>query len=269
MSGFSADWLTLREPHDLRARNADVLAAVAVSLHPLSVAHVVDLGCGTGSTLRALSPRLPARQHWRLVDNDPDLLARATAMPRAPGIDIQTVRLDLDHGITGLLKKPVDLVCTSALLDLVSERWLKCLVDEIVACAFPFYAALSYDGRMTMSPRDPDDDAIIAAVNAHQRTDKGFGPALGLTAADFAIALFEARGYGATQGRSAWQIGPDARLMQHEVLAGWAGAARELNALPATKIESWLTRRRAAVDAGRSSMRVGHVDFFAAPIGTR
>lgn len=268
MSGFSAGWLTLREPHDLRARNKDVLAAVAVSLRPLSAVHIVDLGCGTGSTLRALSPHLPARQHWRLFDNDPDLLAQAAA-PRVPGIDIQTVRLDLDRDAGGPFKEPADLVCTSALLDLASEHWLRRLVDEIVARAIPFYAALSYDGHVAMSPTDADDDAIIAAVNAHQRTNKGFGPALGPSAAGLAIAFFEARGYAVTQGRSAWQIGPDARAMQHELLAGWAGAVSELGALAAVRIESWLTRRRAAVDDGVSSVLVGHVDFFAAPIGTR
>ena len=29
MTGFSAEWLTLREPHDLRARNSTVIEAVA------------------------------------------------------------------------------------------------------------------------------------------------------------------------------------------------------------------------------------------------
>ena len=38
---------------------------------------VVDLACGLGSTLRAVSERLPRRQSWRLVDNDLSLLARA------------------------------------------------------------------------------------------------------------------------------------------------------------------------------------------------
>ena len=83
MSGFSADWLMLRESYDLRARNPTVLDAVAASLKSRPSVHIVDLACGTGSTLRALNPRLPERQNWKLIDNDLDLLARATATPLA------------------------------------------------------------------------------------------------------------------------------------------------------------------------------------------
>ena len=32
---------------------------------------------------------------------------------------------------------------------------------------------------------------------------------------------------------------------------------------------AWLARRRDHIEAGRSAMRVGHVDFFAYPIATR
>ena len=84
MSGFSAEWLALREPYDLRRATPTVLDAVAAAFRrPASIA-IVDLACGTGSTLRALAPRLPARQDWRLVDNDLSLLARAPAMARPP-----------------------------------------------------------------------------------------------------------------------------------------------------------------------------------------
>jgi len=269
MSGFSADWLTLREPYDLRARNPAVIDAVAASLEPLSSVQVVDLACGTGSTLRALSPFLPARQNWRLIDNDLGLLARAAATPRAKQVMATTIPLDLNRDLEAALDGPVDLVATSALLDLVSDTWLDRLVVEIAARSIPLYAALSYDGRTKLTPSDPLDAAIAAAVNAHQRTDKGFGPALGPAAGAFAIARFEALGYSVVHGTSDWAIGPDDIDLQIEILAGWASAAHEVGALSLADTTAWLTRRRGAVAAGLSSLSVGHVDFFAMPNATR
>jgi SAM-dependent methyltransferase len=269
MSGFSADWLTLREPYDLRARNPAVLDAVAASLKPLSPVRVVDLACGTGSTLRALSPHLPKRQSWKLIDNDPDLLAHATATPLAENVSVTAVRLDLSRDLEAALDGAADLVAMSALLDLVSRPWLDRLAVAVTARAIPLYAALSYDGRTGFTPSDPFDAAIATAVNAHQRTDKGFGPALGPAGAAFAIARFEAKGYSVVHGASDWTMGPDDRDMQTEILGGWASAAQEMGALQNDDITAWLARRRAAIAGGRSSLYVGHVDFLAIPSATR
>jgi SAM-dependent methyltransferase len=269
MSGFSADWLTLREPYDLRARNPDVLDAVIARLEPLSSVRIVDLACGTGSTLRALSPLLPARQNWKLIDNDLGLLARATATPLAKHTAVTAVPVDLNRDLEAALDGPVDLVTTSALLDLVSETWLDRLAVEIAARAIPLYAALSYDGQIALNPSDPLDAAIAAAVNAHQRTDKGFGAALGPAAASYAIARFEALGYCVVRGKSDWMLGPNDHDMQSEILTGWADAAHDIGALSLAETRAWLARRRDALTEGRSSLRVGHVDFFASPSGTR
>jgi hypothetical protein len=269
MSGFSADWLALREPYDLRARNPAVLDAVIASLKAYPSIRVVDLACGTGSTLRALGPHLLAHQNWRMVDNDLGLLARATATTRPATATIVGVPLDLSRDVEAVLDGPIDLVTASALLDLVSEPWFERLAVEIAARSISLYAALSYDGRIELAPVDPADTAIVAAVNAHQRTDKGFGPALGPAAASFAIARFESLGYSVVDGVSDWIIGPDDRDIQMEILAGWASAAREIGDLSLADTAGWLTRRRDAVSAGRSSIRVGHVDIFAAPMDTR
>ena len=194
MSGFSADWLALREPYDLRARNSAVLDAVTAFFERRTSLNVVDLACGTGSTLRAISPRLPARQSWTLMDNDLDLLARAASAPPKPGIAVTAVPLDLNQQLEAAFEGKVDLVTTSALLDLVSEAWLHRLAVAVTDFSIPFYAALSYDGRVTFTPPDPFDAAIARSVDAHQHTDKGFGPALGPAAADFALTRFEALG---------------------------------------------------------------------------
>ncbi len=269
MTSFSADWLALREPYDLRARNPAVLDGVAASLQQLSAVRIVDLACGTGSTMRALSPLLPARQHWTLIDNDLGLLARATAAPRLERAAVAAVPLDLNRDLEAALDGPVDLVVTSALLDLVSETWLDRLAVEIAARAIPLYAALSYDGRIEFAPSDPLDAAIAAGVNAHQRTDKGFGPALGRAAVALAIARFEALGYSVVHGTSDWTMGPHDFDIQAELLEGWASAARDIGALSAADTAAWLRCRRDAVAGGNSSLLVGHVDFFATPSATR
>jgi hypothetical protein len=90
MSGFSAEWLKLREPYDLRARNRTVLDAVSDLIADQPSVVIVDLACGTGSTVRALSPRIKARQHWRLVDSDLSVLARVPSSS-PPGINVTAV----------------------------------------------------------------------------------------------------------------------------------------------------------------------------------
>jgi SAM-dependent methyltransferase len=265
---FSAEWLKLREPYDLRARNPDVLDALTAMLKDRPSVAVVDLACGTGSTFRALSPRIKARQDWRLVDNDLSLLARAP-QSSPPTINVATVPIDLNRDLEIALDGPADLVTTSALLDLVSEEWLIRLAVEAAARRLPVYAALSYDGRAELSPSEPLDARIVAAVNRHQRTDKGFGPALGPDAARAAIAAFERVGYAVVHGEADWEFGPQDREIQHETLSGWSAAAREIGEPALPDIVDWLERRRTHVAAGRSSIRVGHVDFLARPTGTR
>lgn len=264
MSGFSADWLALREPYDLAARSALVLDAVKSAFADRSSLSLVDLACGTGSTLRALTKHLPARQEWRLADNDLGLLLRA-GQTSLPNVKVTTVPVDLARDLEAALDGPIEMVTTSALLDLVSLNWLERFVVEIAARNLPVYAALSYDGRISLDPPDPLDSKIVAAVNTHQRTDKGFGPALGPTAAAEAIGRFERLNYRVVQSTSDWVFGPDDKNIQLEIVAGWASAARDIGDLSLGDIANWLVRRREAISAGRSSIRVGHVDFFALP----
>jgi hypothetical protein len=269
MSGFQADWLALREPYDRKARNAEVADAMAAAFAGEAAVSVVDLACGTGSTLRAISSHLPARQNWRLVDNDLGLLLRAGAADPPAGVRVTTTPVDLARDLEAALDGPLDLVTTSALLDLVSEDWLKRFVVETAARNLPVYATLTFDGRATLEPSDPLDAAVVAGVNRHQRTDKGFGPALGPTAAAGATAGFAQAGYTVVQGPSDWTFEPRDGGIQLEILAGWASAAREIGDVSLADGVSWLTRRRELVAAGRSRVRVGHVDFFAAPTGKR
>ncbi|MCH8465590.1 MAG: class I SAM-dependent methyltransferase [Roseinatronobacter sp.] len=253
--GFSAQWLALRDPADRAARDATVLRAAAKAAGPEPL--ILDLGCGTGATWRALSPFLPEGTRWRLVDNDPDLLRLAAAQI---GPDAETVLADLADS-AALPLDGVTLVTASALLDLVSEAWLHALVARL---DMPFYAALSYDGQMQWVPEHPQDGAITRAFNQHQRRDKGFGAALGPDAGPRALAAFGAAGFSVQQAQSPWQIGPDMAQLHQELVAGIAQAAQDIGLRDAP---DWAHMRQSQM--AQAFCTIGHVDILAIPAAHR
>jgi SAM-dependent methyltransferase len=256
MSGFSLEWLSLRESADAAARDAGITRFVIDAIARGREISVVDLGAGSGSNIRFLAPRFgPRRPRWQAVDHDPELLSRA----RSSAPQVRTVQSDLAD-IDRSWFDAVDLVTASALLDLVSEEWLIRLVDRCRDARACVLFALNYDGRIACTPVDDDDHLVVDLVNQHQRTDKGFGPALGPAAGATAAQLLAAAGYDVRRAPSDWSLdGRHARLQQ-QLIAGWAQAACEVDAEAARRIREWEQRRLALLDAGRSRLLVGHDD---------
>jgi SAM-dependent methyltransferase len=254
LTSFPTAWLDLREPADHAARNPTLRSAATSLVGTRGL--IVDLGCGTGSTVRALQPGLAAAVRWRLIDHDAAVLREAG---RRTGAGAETVLCDLSR--EDLPIEGAALVTASALLDLVSEGWIERLADTLNARRVPVYAALSYDGCVSFDPAHSGDQAMIAALNAHQRTDKGFGPALGPDAAGALAAALRSRGFEVRVEASPWRLGPeDAALVAAllpgiaEVAAGWGGVAT-------AEVEDWLAFRQARATDGHCL--VGHVDLLA------
>ena len=193
----------------LAARNATVLDAMLAAFRGQASISVVDLACGTGSTFRAISARLPMRQNLAAgrQRSRPARQRRRRSGGRRT-VTVAARAIDLVRDLELALDGPIDLITTSALLDLVSEDWLERLVVEAAARRLPVYAALSYDGRVSFDPAEPFDTDIVAAVNRHQHGDKGFGPALGPDAPGRAAEVIVKRvGYSFVEGSSDWTFG--------------------------------------------------------------
>ena len=266
MESFSADWLALREPADHAARSAALTTQIADRLRTRPGRRAVDLAAGSGSNVRYLLPRLPHVAHWTLVDYDAALLAQAwrlvTPVAREAGVGFDVRQGDL-RALEALPLDGCGLVTASALLDLVSAEWLRAFAARCREAGVDVLCTLSYDGRITCTPPDEGDDAVRALVNQHQRTDKGFGPALGPGAAQAAVEAFEATGFAVHTAESDWVLDAAHAELQRQLLAGWAGAARELAPADAAAIDAWLARRLAQVDTSASRIMVGHVDLLA------
>jgi len=267
---FSAEWLALREPADHAARSVRVTRVIAERCARAGRRiRVVDLAAGTGSNVRYLAPRLGPRQHWRLVERDAALLRLASRQPQIPHVaTIAAERFDLstlDPPSARELFDGAALVTASALLDLVSDRFIAVLAAACRGANANVLFALSYDGRIACSPSDSDDEQIRDLVNRHQRRDKGFGPALGPAATGDAARQFSAAGFHVDRDRSDWTLTPHDTELQRQLIEGWAQAAMEIAANQESTIDAWRRRRLAHLAAGTSAIVVGHEDFAAWP----
>lgn len=249
--GFSTDWLTLREPADRAARNPALVERALELAGPNPV--IMDIGCGTGSTVRTLAGSLPPTSAWRLVDNDPVLLEQAqrAAGPRSSShlMDINQLELLPLEGVT--------LVTASALLDLVTDDWLNRLASLLTV---PFYAALSYSGQMRWTPADSLDAPVTEAFNNHQRRDKGLGPALGPTSVERAQEAFRSAGFTVLHAESDWRLGSESVELHQALVAGIAQAAAQAGEAGA---QTWGEMRIAR--SAHTHCVIGHGDLLVIP----
>ncbi len=280
MTGFSAQWLALREPADHRARDVSLRDKVAHDLAHLARVrpgpiNIVDLGCGSGSNLRALAPHLPATQHWALVDYDPALLSAAKAalmqwadkivseqetlvvLKNGKHISIDFLCEDLSSNLEAVLSRPMDLLTAAAFFDLVAEIWLERFCGLLSA---PLYTVLTYNGQEVWSPPQPTDAAMLNAFHAHQQTDKGFGVAAGPTAAGVMEKLLKARGFAVSSAQSPWKLNASDRNLIEQLAIGSAGAVLETKRVSVEEVSAWKQSRSLA-----QTCEIGHTDLYARP----
>lgn len=276
MSGFSADWLALREPADMRARNGELAAALAARLGQRAHIDVVDLGSGTGSNLRGTAPLLGQSQAWTLVDYDAKLLeaARGALAGWADSSRVIDDRLelakdgrritvgfrqaDLARDLAAGLGQSADLVTASALFDLASAAFIRSFANEVAARRAVFYTVLTYNGIQRWTPRHPADNQMVAAFHAHQMRDKGFGPSAGPTAPAHLADAFRAAGYSVMEGDSPWRLSSREAALVEELARGYLTAVGETGKVDAATLDSWSR-------VVRTGAEVGHTDTLAVP----
>lgn len=295
MSEFSAHWLASREAADHRARDHALLLRVVDYFQyqqrvELGVMTFLDVGCGTGSNLRAMAPFFGERQRWILLDYDINLLAKARkdlilwadqhvsaetfldspTQPRLiPSLNLQkegkqiTVdfrREDLAQNLEAVMNIPADLITASAFFDLVAKDWLSRFCQILTK---PLYTVLTYDGREDWRPENALDTLIRDAFHHHQQTDKGFGAALGPSATSFLQTHLEKRGLRVFGAHSPWILSGHDHVLIQQLAQGISQAVRETELVDSANIDAWEASRSQA-----QSCVIGHQDIFAVRISS-
>jgi SAM-dependent methyltransferase len=288
MTSFSTDWLSLREDADHRSRNPVLQEQVLRYLEEISSLksdpiHIVDLGSGTGSNLRAFAPLIHHNQKWTLIDHDPLLLKAArekiciwadsitdkehnnyfdndatrpvALVKNNYDITVQFLQKDLAIDLQSILAESADLITAAAFFDLVALDWLEQFCKALTTS---LYTVLTYNGKETWLPPDPKDTEILEAFRHHQGSDKGFGNALGPLAFRTMKELLQKEGFHVETGSSPWVLNPnDASLMQ-ELAAGTAKAVAETHLVSHEIAKQWGEQR-----AKSQHCEIGHDDLFA------
>ena len=260
---FDADWLALREPVDHDARSETLLPIVAAAAQIGGWSRIVDLASGTGSNLRYLAPHLPKPMRWTLIDHDETLLRRVKKPDQVQSVVSLCGNIATD-GIA--LVADADLVTGSALLDLVSESWLRTLAEACRSKACGVLFALTYNGCIEWDSFDTGDALVQNAVNKHQSINKGLGPALGPLAGDVAQACFREIGYRVWCYPSPWRLGTEHSVLASALVDGWEKAASEELPEQGVTIADWAGRRRHDLTRHHVGLTVGHVDLLALPM---
>ncbi len=283
MSGsdaFSSDWLALREPADRAARDMVLAAKLRDWMIQTGARRILDIGCGSGATPRALAPDLPDATVWTLVDHNPALLTAArerilgwadTAAEdgsalaigksgkkmrvRLERVDLHTVELsDL------IQKTNAEIVTASAFFDLASPDFIDAFAKEAREAGAAVYAALTYDGREKWEPGSFAEPQALTAFHAHMRTDKGLGPAAGPQAPTLLEEALTRQGYQVTRAPSFWRLSaPQDSALIRELAYGSVSAVVEALGTP-DWLDDWADARSHA-----TRVEIGHADILALP----
>jgi SAM-dependent methyltransferase len=293
------DYLDAKYGLDERSLNPDVRAAFLASLRSHTTLKLLDLGAGTGSSLRRLlDAELHANLDITLVDKEPALLEAARQegakmLARREyevtlvegGIEawrgkqtllIRTVAADLAH-FEPARAGQYDAIIAHALMDLLPPRLMAQRIARWLAPAGLFYATLNYDAGTTLFPVWAEgglEKAILANYDGSMdRRELPFGdePSAGAESGRKLHGALHAQGFDVlAYGSSDWSITPfcDCYRQQDAVcllalLDMMLEESRRVGLFEPAALDLWYATRRDQIETRQLGMIIHQLDVLA------
>ena len=282
---FTTTWINLRESYDMLSRS-DLLQNLYKN-NKMNLKKVIDLGGGNGSFLRWCHYKNIIYDDFLIIDNDEALLK--SFYPRTKSYlsmmslslikdnmmsyRIQNLKNNKDGFIT--LKKQdfyksidiindYNLVSFSAVSDLLSKKFIKCLFDKIDK-GTNLYFSICFDGRVKWKNKNKHDKYIVSMFNQHQKQEKTTGVALGLNSINFIKNLSKKNDYKIYIADSSWSVDSqdnDSRIFQKAYLNTIYKPLKKFELTDKDILENWLKSKQNDIENKNSNLVVGHKDIL-------
>ena len=282
---FTTTWINLRESYDMLSRS-DLLQNLYKN-NKMNLKKVIDLGGGNGSFLRWCHYKNIIYDDFLIIDNDEALLK--SFYPRTKSYlsmmslslikdnmmsyRIQNLKNNKDGFIT--LKKQdfyksidtindYNLVSFSAVSDLLSKKFIKCLFDKVNK-GTNLYFSICFDGRVKWKNKNKHDKYIVSMFNQHQKQEKTTGVALGLDSINFIKNLSKKNDYKIYIADSSWSVDShdnDSRVFQKAYLNTIYKPLKKYELTDRDILEDWIRSKKNDIESKNSNLVVGHKDIL-------
>jgi hypothetical protein len=282
---FTTTWINLRESYDMLSRSN--LLQNLYKNNKMNLKKVIDLGGGNGSFLRWCHYKNIIYDDFLIVDNDEALLksfyprtksylstmSLSLVKDNMMSYRIQRLKKNKDGFITLKkqdLYKSIDiindynLVSFSAVSDLLSKKFIKCLFDKIDK-GTNLYFSICFDGRVKWKNKNKHDKYIVSMFNQHQKQEKTTGVALGLNSINFIKSLSKKNDYKIYIADSSWSVDSydnDSRIFQKAYLNTIYKPLKKFELIDQDILEDWLRSKQIDIESKNSNLVVGHKDIL-------
>lgn len=282
---FTTTWINLRESYDMLSRS-DLLQNLYKN-NKMNLKKVIDLGGGNGSFLRWCHYKNITYDDFLIIDNDEALLKSFYSRTKSylsmmslslikdnmMSYRIQNLKNNKDGFIT--LKKQdfyksidtindYNLVSFSAVSDLLSKKFIKCLFDKVNK-GTNLYFSICFDGRVKWKNKNKHDKYIVSMFNQHQKQEKTTGVALGLDSIKFIKNLSTKNDYKIYIADSSWSVDShdnDSRVFQKAYLNTIYKPLKKFELTDRDILEDWIRSKKNDIESKNSNLVVGHKDIL-------